>query len=87
MISSVLRRFRHRFTEPAFDRRRSFAGSLILTCRQTGEDYSIIPAGATGFYVAGAGGRYIAQAANHSHAAELIDRDARDAIRAFGLAA
>jgi hypothetical protein len=42
-------------SEPSFSHRRSFAGSLIYNCHQTGEAYSLIPAG-TGYYVAADGG-------------------------------
>jgi hypothetical protein len=80
MLSTLFRRLLT--PSPSFDRRRSFAGSVIYSCRQTGEDYSIIPAGPVGFYVAGGGGRYIARAANHTDAAGLIQRDARDQLRA-----
>jgi hypothetical protein len=71
------------FAAPTFTRRRCWAGSIVLTCHQTAEEYRIIPAGMAGFYVSGSGGRYIAQAPNHCHAIELIERDARDAVRAL----
>lgn len=75
------------FAAPTFTRRRSFAGSVILTCEQSGEEYSIIPAGPVGFYVAGSGGRFMGRADTHSAAAELIRHDARDALRAQRIAA
>lgn len=81
MFSTALRRFRHRFTEPSFERRRSFAGSLIYSCRQTGEDYTLIPAGGRGYYVAGSGGRFLGTAGGHTDAVEMIEADAREAIR------
>lgn len=87
MLTNALRRFRHRFTEPSFDRRRSFAGSLIYSCRQTGEDYTLIPAGGRGYYVAADGGRFLGVAAGHSEAVELFEADARDAIRSLPAAA
>lgn len=85
MLHAIMR-FGRRFAAPTFNRCRSFGGSVVLTCHQTGEAYSIIPAGPVGFHVAGTG-RYIAHALNHSDAVDIIERDARGALRSLKLAA
>lgn len=87
MFSTVIRSIARHFIAPTFTRRRSFGGSVVLTCQETGEAYSIIPAGPIGFYAAGAGGRLLGPALNHSLAAELIEADARQAIRSLAIAA
>lgn len=87
MFQRAIRRLAAHFTEPTFDRRRSFAGSIILHCRETAEDYSLIPTGGRGFYVAGSGGRYIGTGHGFTDAMVLVSSDARDAIRAFALTA
>lgn len=87
MISKALRTLARRFASPTFDRRRSFAGSIILTCRETGEPYSLIPAGFGGFYVTGNGGRYLGAANGYTDAMTLIECDARDAVRSLPVAA
>lgn len=86
MFQRAIRRLAAYFTAPTFDRRRGFAGTIILRCRETGEEYSLIPAG-LGFYVAGSGGRYIATGHGFTDAMVLVTSDARDAIRAFALTA
>lgn len=87
MFSQLIATIARQFEAPTFDRHRDFAGALIFTCHQTGERYSIIPAGPCGFWVAGSGGRFLDTVDSYTDAAELITRDARDAMRAFRIAA
>jgi hypothetical protein len=83
MLKSLRRLGWRLFFNPTFTRRRGFAGALILTCIETGEDYSLIPAGFGGFYVTGAGGRYLGSADGYTGASDLIEADAAAACLAL----